>query len=100
MTLFFYAITALGSVAGALLLIFTLVGSQSAPQQAAGAALAIGLAVIPYVFSRCVQILVSESRRRNEVDRLIDKLDQLERAIEKGGAYETPKTIRVAGEIA
>ena len=101
MNAFLFSLTGLGSVAGGILLAFTLVGSQSAPQQAAGAAIAIGLAVIPYVFSRCFQIATSESNRRDENKRLIDKLDALEKALaaKDPGGYEIPQMVRVRGEI-
>ncbi|MDO9357892.1 MAG: hypothetical protein Q7T70_02725 [Polaromonas sp.] len=102
MLTFFYSLTGVSSVAAALLLGFTLFSSQSAPQQAAGAALAIGIAVIPYVFSRCIQIIVSETYRREESKRLIDKLDALEKVLaarDAGAGYEIPQLVRVKGEI-
>lgn len=101
MNAFLFSLTGLGSVAGGILLVFTLIGSQSAPQQAAGAAIAIGLAVIPYVFSRCFQIATSESNRRDENKRLIEKLDSLEKVLEARGAggYEIPRMVRVNGDI-
>jgi len=83
MLTFLYALTGIGSVIGAFLLVFTIVGSQSAPQQAAGAAMAIGLAIVPYVFSRCIQIIVSETSRRKENERLVTQLIALELAIAK-----------------
>lgn len=101
MITFFFSLSSLGAVGGALLLAFTLVSSQSAPQQAAGAALALGLAVIPYVFSRCIQIVVSETNRREENQRLIDKLDALQKTLAKQApaGFETPRVARVEGEI-
>jgi len=102
MITFFFALTGLSAAGGALLLILTLVSSQSAPQQAAGAAMAIGLAVIPYVFGRCVQIVISETHRREESKRLIEKLDSLEKALsarEAGASYEIPQMVRVKGEV-
>jgi hypothetical protein len=48
-------------VAGALLF-FAVAMPQSAPQQAAGAAIALGVAVIPYVFSRAVEKLAGPSK--------------------------------------
>ena len=101
MNAFLFSLTGLGSVAGGILLVFTLIGSQSAPQQAAGAAIAIGLAVIPYVFSRCFQIATSESIRRDENKRLIEKLDALEKALaaKDAGGYEIPQMVGVRGDV-
>lgn len=94
---FFFSLTALGAVAGALMLGLTLAGSQSAPQQAAGAAIALALAIIPYVFSRCIQIVVSETYRREENQRLVDKLAAIERTLSAKDAprYEIPEMLRV-----
>ncbi|MBJ2155288.1 hypothetical protein [Variovorax sp. IB41] len=82
MTSFLYIVTLFSSVAGAFTLASAFSGG-SAPQQAALAAVAIGLAVIPYVFSRCVQISVTEARQKKEHAQMIDRLDALERATSK-----------------
>jgi len=47
-----WKITHLSSWFGALILVATFILSESAPQQAAGAALGIGFAVIPYCIAR------------------------------------------------
>ena len=52
-----------GAVVGALMLIFT--STSSAPQEAAGAAIAVALVVIPYCLTRAVEGIRSE-RVRNE----------------------------------
>ena len=49
-----WLIALLGSVAGALFL-FMALAAQGAPQEAAGAALAIAFAVIPYCLARAVE---------------------------------------------
>ncbi len=63
-----YVVTLISACFGALTLIFGFGSARSAPQEAAAAALAIALAVIPYVFSRCVQISSDRksSKRRHE----------------------------------
>ena len=48
-----YVCTLIGSVIGGLLLAFSFAGS-SAPQQAAGAAMAAACGILPYVFSRAL----------------------------------------------
>ncbi|MBM3419278.1 MAG: hypothetical protein FJY17_10220 [Bacteroidetes bacterium] len=50
----FFKITLVGSGLGILTLIGTLLGASSAPQQAAGAALAVAFAVIPYCAARAI----------------------------------------------
>ena len=47
-----------GSGLGALVFMVTMVGAKSAPQEAAGAGMALALAVIPYVFARACQELL------------------------------------------
>lgn len=51
---FFWVLTLLGAAAGGLALAVTLLYGSGAPQHAAGAAIALGLAVIPYVGARAV----------------------------------------------
>jgi len=51
-----FAVTAISSLLGAATLAVTILGGASAPQQAAGAGIAIALAVIPYVFCRLYQL--------------------------------------------
>lgn len=52
---FFWLIALLGSLVGGLIMVVTLSSSNGAPQEAAGAAIAVGFAVIPYCFARCLQ---------------------------------------------
>lgn len=55
-------LTMLFAAAGALLLLVTLGSAKSAPQEAAGAAIAVSLAVIPYCFLRCFDIIAAHSK--------------------------------------
>jgi hypothetical protein len=52
---FFWLCTLIGIAIGALQFAAVMVGSGGAPQQAAGAAMALCWAVIPYVFTRAVE---------------------------------------------
>lgn len=54
--------TLVGSVLGLCVLIVTMLFSDSAPQQAAGAALAVACVAIPYVFSRACENLIVTRR--------------------------------------
>lgn len=47
----------LGGLIGGGLLLITVFGSMSAPQQAAAAAIAVGLPVIPYCIARSFEML-------------------------------------------
>lgn len=49
-----WIITIIFSILGALVFVGTVASSNGAPQEAAGAAMALCLAVIPYVISRAV----------------------------------------------
>lgn len=53
---FMGVVSIIGSIAGGTVLLLGFMGAQSAPQEAASAALAIALAVIPYVFFRAIQL--------------------------------------------
>ncbi len=54
---FFGFLTLLGAIVAALVLLSGMFTAQSAPQEAAIAALAIAITVIPYVFFRVLQAL-------------------------------------------
>lgn len=59
---FFWATTLFGGVIGTLTILFTMLFSNSAPQQAAGYAMACAVTVVPYVFTRAAQELFGLSR--------------------------------------
>ena len=58
-----WVVTAIGASIGLLLLFATMGGSESAPQEAAGAAMALAAAAIPYVFTRCIEGLTAPPRK-------------------------------------
>lgn len=60
----FGGLTVLGGLCGGFVFFTTLVSAQSAPQQAAGMAIAIAFAVIPY----CVFRVAAEGDTRNRLD--------------------------------
>lgn len=51
---FAWILVAIGSVLGGLTLLLTIFGSNGAPQAAAGVAIAVALAAIPYCFARAL----------------------------------------------
>ena len=58
---FMVIVTFLSACLGGIALLLSMLGAKSAPQEAAGAAMAVALAVIPYVIMRCAQI--AEARK-------------------------------------
>lgn len=61
---FLYICVCFGSFIGGVLLLVTFFGGMSAPQQGAMAAVAIGCAVIPYVFARSIDLADQGAWRR------------------------------------
>ena len=59
----FFIITICGGALGGILLIVAWVGTESAPQQAALAAIAGAFAVIPYCVARSIQLLSDDSNQ-------------------------------------
>lgn len=55
MVKFLWVLALLGALGGGLVLLLTVGAAQGAPQQAAGAAVAVALAVIPYVLARAAE---------------------------------------------
>lgn len=51
----YWGITAIGSIFGGAMFVLSLLTAQGAPQEAAGSAIAMALAVIPYVFARAME---------------------------------------------
>jgi multisubunit Na+/H+ antiporter MnhE subunit len=54
MAKFTWVLSILGSILGAIILFFTLTTSKGAPQEAAGAAIALAFAILPYCLARAV----------------------------------------------
>lgn len=77
MITFFAFMAGLGSIVGTLVLIVGFTMANGAPQQAAMAALAIALAVLPYVLFRAIQATAGAYRQRDFNAALLRKLDQL-----------------------
>jgi hypothetical protein len=73
---FFAFLAGAGSIVGTLVLLVGFVTAQGAPQQAAVAALALDLAVLPYVLFRAIQVTSGAYRQRDFNAELLRKLDQ------------------------
>lgn len=61
---FLWACTLVASILAALVLGAVLVSATGAPQQAAGAAVALCVAAIPYIFTRAIEGIGQASWRR------------------------------------
>lgn len=55
MRIFFYVLTAIGSLIGGFFLFLAFATAESAPQEASLAAIAVAFAVLPYCFARAVE---------------------------------------------
>jgi hypothetical protein len=64
MKIFFWIVTILACIIAGSLFIFTITSSKGAPQEAAGAAMACAVAIIPYVFARAVEKLSNNDKER------------------------------------
>jgi len=56
-----WGVTALAAGLAALLFVSMMSEATGAPQEAAGAAMALAIAVIPYVFTRCLEGIFSKA---------------------------------------
>lgn len=81
MRAFLYFMPVLGSLAGTLTLFITWAGAKSAPQEAAGFAMASALAIIPYVFARAIDL--SSDARDRLARRQTDATEKAARALEQ-----------------
>lgn len=77
MVRFLYVVTLLATAVGGFVLVIGLSHATSAPQEAAAAATALALAVIPYVFARCVQLSNDYNERRADSKRVISLLEDI-----------------------
>lgn len=68
-------LTLLSSLLAALTILFTTVAGQSAPQQAAGYAMACALAIVPYVFTRAVEAIKGPDRGES-TRRIVDAIER------------------------
>ena len=75
-------ITCAGSIVGWLVLVFGLIASKGAPQEAAVAALAAALAILPYTFFRAVQLSAQVKRQTAFQEELIKRLKAIEDSLE------------------
>lgn len=65
-----YLMPLLGSIAASIVFLLTIARAESAPQEAAGFAMACALAVVPYVFARAIDLArdeVENHRKRQTI---------------------------------
>lgn len=65
-----WAITVVATVVAAFIAMWSIVGATGAPQQAAGAAVALCVAVIPYIFTRCFERIGNAGWQRKMLEAL------------------------------
>jgi len=62
MKVFFWIVTILACIVAGFLFVMTITSSNGAPQEAAGAAMACAVTIIPYVFARAVEKLANTDK--------------------------------------
>ncbi len=93
MVQFWYVVTQISTAFGALTLIYGFSNAKSAPQEAAIAAVAMALAVIPYVFSRCIQISADRKVQQKVLEEILLTL-KLPQTRTEPWTGEAPKVAR------
>lgn len=68
---FFFLLTIIGGILGTVVLFFTMFSSEGAPQQAAGAAIAVAFVAIPYCMARAF-----EKFRQEPIAKTLERLLQ------------------------
>lgn len=94
-----YVLVIIGTLIGGYELLNTLAFAESAPQQAAGAALALAWAVLPYCFARAVEKLGEETffqalekhEAQKETARAVSKVMQPSQPVGRGFVEVKPK---------
>lgn len=86
-----FIIPLIGSLLGALILVFALLSAKGAPQEASGAAVAIAVAVLPYVLCRSVQLMAQETRNK-ATDRLIEAIGAARGSTARAPSTEIART--------
>lgn len=94
---FTFVITAISACLGAAVVVGGIKDAVSAPQQAAAAAIGIAAAVIPYVFSRCLQIMSDSWALRSKMDRAIELLEKSAIGAQTIFEYKAASTAKTAG---
>ena len=74
---FFSIVTRIGAVLGALVLLAGVSGAKGAPQEAAAAAIAIALGVLPYVMYRVLQLTRDTQEEKAHNKAILQRLDAL-----------------------
>lgn len=71
---FVWILTLIGTLASAFVIVATMAGAHSAPQEAAGYAMACALSIVPYVFARAGEAVIKASRK-DATDRIVDAIE-------------------------
>lgn len=74
-----FVLPLIGAIIGSLIILLTMAASGSAPQEAAGYAMAAAFAVVPYVFAKAIAGLSAE-RPSKIADRLVEAINATQTA--------------------
>ena len=77
MKLVLWLLPILGSMASGLIVFGTMLGSASAPQEAAGYAMACAFSIVPYVFVRSVMAMTDDNsfEQLKKISGLLEKIE-------------------------
>lgn len=73
---FFWVLTLLSCLAAGLIMLLTMASGGSAPQEAAGYAMACAFAVVPYVFTRAAEAIAGLTSRES-VAKIVTAIESL-----------------------
>jgi hypothetical protein len=59
---FCWVMVIISSIIATFVLLFAIIGANGAPQEAAGAAIAVAIVIIPYVFTRAIEGLTGDAK--------------------------------------
>lgn len=71
---FVWVLTLICTLASGVVILITMSSAHSAPQEAAGYAMACALSVVPYVFAKAGESIIKASKR-DSVDRIVEAIE-------------------------
>ena len=70
---FVWVLTLICTLASGVVTLLTMAGANSAPQEAAGYAMACAISVVPYVFAKAGESIINASKR-DSTDRIVEAI--------------------------
>ena len=92
---FCWAMVIISTIIATFVLLFAIVGANGAPQEAAGAAIAAAIVIIPYVFTRAIEGLTDDPKPLTQ-PKYLAYMDQGKRHEYKGNLSEAMEAYKDA----